>query len=140
MMLKAKAKYTVIASAHRSNLTAAANTLRHVESGFELAALGFDKHVDVMGYYRETGQDAAIELSRAIPVSSLDKVSQLATLFCGGYGQDCILAINNETKDVWLIDIKGLIMAKLGKWTPHAIKKTEWDAYTFDGLNYYTAE
>jgi len=140
-MMNTKARYTVIASAQRTNNTPAANIVNHIDAGFQLAAMGFTKSYDVQGFYREAhNAQASIELSRAIAVSSLDEVSQLATLFCGGYAQECILAINNKTKDVFLIDVNGLICAKLGKWKAHAAKVESWDAYTYDGMHYYTAE
>lgn len=135
------AKYTVIASAARSNLTEAANIERHIDAGFSLNALGFNRSLDVKGFYRETQADfASVELSRAMPVHSLKEVQQLATLFCGAYNQDCILAINNESGDVWLVNLEGELFAKLGKWTTHNEKDSSWNAYTYDGAFYYTAE
>ena len=136
-----KAKYTVIASASRSNLTEAANIDRHIDAGFTLSALGYDRHVDVKGFYRETQADfASVELSRAIPVHTLNEVQQLATMYCGAFEQDCILAINNQTGDVWLVNLEGELFAKLGKWTLHTKKDASWNAYTFDGAFHYTAE
>lgn len=135
------AKYTVIASAARSNLTEAANIERHIDVGFTLSALGYNRTVDVKGFYRETQADfASVELSRAMPVHSLKEVQQLATLFCGAFDQDCILVINNESNDVWLVNVEGELFAKLGKWTTHNTKDSRWNAYTYDGAFYYTAE
>lgn len=135
------AKYTVIASAARSNLTEAANIDRHIDAGFTLAALGYNRTVDVKGFYRETQADfASVELSRAMPVNNLKEVQQLATLFCGTFNQDCILVINNESNDVWLVNLEGELFAKLGKWTIHNTKDSRWNAYTYDGAFYYTAE
>lgn len=135
------AKYTVIASAARSNLTEAANIERHIDVGFTLAALGYNRTVDVKGFYRETQADfASVELSRAIPAYTLKDVQQLATLFCGAFNQDCILVINNESNDVWLVNLEGELFTKLGKWTTHNTKDSRWNAYTYDGAFYYTAE
>lgn len=135
------AKYTVIASAARSNLTESANIGRHIDAQFSLSALGYNRFVDVKGFYRETQADfASVELSRAIPVHTLAEVQQLATLFCGAFNQDCILAVNNETLDCWLVNLEGELFAKLGKWTMHSHKDSSWNAYTYDGAFYYTAE
>lgn len=141
MMLRSKSKYTVIASSARSNLSESANIERHIDCGFSLSALGYNRHVDVKGFYRETQADfASVELSRAIPVHSLQEVQALATLYCGTFNQDCILVINNETKDVWLVNLEGELFAKLGKWKSHTTKDISWNAYTYDGHSYYTAE
>lgn len=135
------AKYTVIASASRSNLPASVNINRHIDAQFSLAALGYNRFVDVKGFYRESQADAAsVELSRAIPVFSLKEVAQLATLFCGAFNQDCILVVNNESEDAWLVNLQGELFCKLGKWTRHAQKVNSWNAYTYDGAFYYTAE
>lgn len=135
------AKYTVIASAARSNLTESANIDRHIDAQFSLSALGYQRFVAVKGFYRETQAEAAsVEMSHAIPVKDLKEVSQLATLYCGAFNQDCILVINNESLDVWLVNLEGELFCKLGKWTTHTTKDSAWNAYTYDGAFYYTAE
>lgn len=140
-MLNTKMKFTVIASAFRSNLSAATNITRHINAGVALSAVGFNRTNDVQGFYRETqADDASVELSRAIPVPTIWDVQTLATLFCGAYDQDCILAINNKTLDVWLVNVEGELFTRLGKWTRHVKKDVNWNAYTYDGTFYYTAE
>lgn len=139
-MLRTKAKYTVIASAYRAGESQAVNVEKHIDSGFELAALGYTRQIDVMGYYKEYGAPLPqIELSRAIPVFNMSEVSVLATLFCGGYNQDCILVINNDSHSAWLVDVSGMVISLLGQWVSSA---TVPDAkcWTYDGSAYYYAE
>lgn len=140
-MMKTKMKYTVIASASRANLPAALNIERHIDAAFSLAAMGYTRTTAVQGFYRESIADAAsVKISHAIPVAGLKEISHLATLYCGAFAQDCILVVNNESLDVWLVNLEGEMFSKLGKWTSHNVKDPSWDAYTYDGALYYTAE
>lgn len=139
-MLQTTAKYTVIASAYRAGESQAVNIEKHIDAGFELMALGYTRHVDVMGYYKESDAPLPqIELSRAIPVFNMSEVSVLATLFCGAYNQDCILVINNDSHSAWLVDVFGTVISLLGQWhvTPRMPATQGW---TYDGNAYYYAE
>lgn len=138
--LTTSAKFLVIGSVFRADLTVEQNMENHVDAGYTLALAGYNRIVDVTGYYREEGQAVgSLELSRAIPVSTLRDVGELTYLFCNKYKQDCILVMNNDNEMVWLMDAEGKCVASLGHWK-ESLVKPDTQGWTYDGSKYYYAE
>ena len=134
------AKFLVIGSVFRANLTVEQNMKNHVDAGYTLALAGYNRIVDVTGYYREEGQtEGSIELSRAIPVSNSRDLCELAHLFCDKHGQDCILVLNSDNETAWLVDGNGTSLANLGTWK-QSLHKPATQGWTYDGHLYYYAE
>lgn len=138
-MINSTAKFVVLASAFRANLSNETNLRRHVDVRFTLDANGF-QHKDVLGYYREDGQMLGKEeLSLAIPCKTSQQIKMLARIFCDCYKQDCIAVWNRDSNTLWLADKEGHVFSNCGnmRMSPNAPDAQAW---TYCGGFYWYAE
>lgn len=138
-MFNTNAKFIVLASTFRANLSIEMNMRRHIEAQFSLKAQGFT-HEDVLGYFCEEGELVGKqELSFAIPCKTAAQIKSMARMFCEGYKQDCIAVWNRDSNTLWLADKEGHVFHTCGTMRiSHDVPDVQ--AWTYNGGFYYYAD
>lgn len=135
-------KFTVIASAFRSNLSATTNLNRHEEVVNRLVMdYSMCDLKAVIGVYHEEGMpEASREVSLMIENLSWSEVKTVLVMYCNEYEQDCILVKNQENNRcaLWANDW----YQELGLWTQVTREEAhEAGIYTLDNhMNYWMAK
>lgn len=127
------AKYIVLGSAFRSNLSNTENFLRNAEMGNTLGLSGY-KAQSVVGSYQRVA-----EMSYAIPANNMRELKELINLFCVRYEQDCVAIWNRDNGGVFLADNEAIISARLGNMRASQTMPDTED-WTFNGSVYFYTE
>ncbi|MGL5583253.1 MAG: hypothetical protein ACRDCE_20190 [Cetobacterium sp.] len=138
-------KYSIIASASRSNLQGYMNMMRHANMMNAVKQVMYKKdhaHINpVTGFYREMGMDykhvsECFEQSVMLSTDSFDKVQELVKLFCDRFEQDCILVQDNDTGVIKLRGI-GWVQEIGNAWRFYNIAGTDIETFAM-GHNAFT--
>lgn len=132
-MINTTAKYIVLGSAFRSNLSNTENFLRNAEMGNVLNLAGYKAH-PVVGSYQGVS-----EMSYAIPARTMRDLKELINLFCVRYEQDCVAIWNRDNGGVFLANNEAINSARLGNMRASKTMP-DTEAWTFNGSTYFYTE
>lgn len=132
-MINTTAKYIVLGSAFRSDLSNAENFLRNSEMGNILGLAGY-KANPVVGSYQ-----GVAEMSYAIPANNMRDLKELIHLFCVRYEQDCVAIWNRDNGGVFLATNEAINAVRLGNMKASRTKP-DTEVWTFNGSIYFYTE